>query len=950
MDARRDRWNQARQLSFDDLPQRRKVSLQIEADFKHAVDKVGLRFYVVENGRRTLASLAGLFSLGRDISERAERNPREWPEPDRQFLNWLMPTIRKINYRNWNLTMLVLSAQDFQRWRQQWRTTPGRFIDRESQRPLPAPGQTIPVEQFAQLSDEGDWVKVSVGFRYPDGSRRLAHEIYRQLSDDPNAGFTRREMLKYEPPVSWGILSQFFSRKSPRMPRDKVVTHLAQLLDGRLDIIEEGPCVRTHFVTPKEVTLNCYEEEGLFHLACQCDGHFAPLGAGSLVTAQSRITEIDRVFHIELHHGGELGDKLQLALAVLLGKGWRIVGQEAVAEATEEHAADLREFWLGLPEGIHRSAARALAGLLDPEMGCLQAGIGVRDDHGLVAMSLDWQIGGEAISEGALNKFLHHGLSVLHHGNGWFALDSRQVAGFMDEMRRAHSPIGSTKTMSRREARSRLLAMKDDRRFGVIPADRSFTHRLVTEPQPELPPVPAQLSGILRSYQREGFDFLNDRLACGLGAILADDMGLGKTLQVLAVLLSWRHRWQEATRFRALVVCPATVIPVWMEQGGRFTPELKIRALSGSPERRRETLAEDDYDVLVTHYGLLRVEQPALAAIPFAFAVLDEAQNIKNPLAAVTQAAHSLQAEHRLALTGTPLENRPLDIWSIMDFLNPGFLGESQRFIQIYETGGALNRLHDRLKPLVIRRTKRAVAPELPPRFVDVVYCELQPGQRRLYDSLLSDVRSRDMSGSVEILAALTRLRQACCDPELVLKEKDDEMGSGKLEFLLEKLGDLHEAGHSVIVFSVFATMLDIIAARLAERKLPFRIITGATPLDRRASIVQEFNDSDQPEVFLLSLKAAGTGLNLTKADYVFNYDPWWNPAAESQAIDRTHRIGQTRPVTAYKLIARDTIEERVLALMDAKQAVFDQVVGSPDVEDAIPSRLTREYLLKLLR
>lgn len=930
---------------------RRQVRLEVEADFKHMTGKVGMRFYLLEGDMRKILTLNSLNSLGREYADQRENSIREWPKADGQFLVWLLQFIRKYSVRDWTLKMMVLDDEEFQRWRQKWSDVPGRFLDRATQAPLPAPGQTVPVMQYAELVDEGEWIKVCIGFEFAGGVRKQAHEIFQQLSDDPAGNYTRRELMKFSPPVSWSILSQFFSRKSPRMPRNMVETHLAKLLDGRVDIIADGPCVKKHFSQPNHLTVNCHEEDGKFHLNCQVDGHLANLEANSLFSTQVKVREIDHVFHIEFRSGGELCRKLQETLQKFGNSCGKITGQEIIVEATVQNAIRLREFWLSLPDGVERGASRKLAGFLSAECARLTAGVTVRDDNGLVDIALNWQVGNEEIGDHEVRRFLNGGVPVFRgHDGSWFSLALDQIKETAEELHREKCQLGNYETMSRREARERLREITANQKFAIIPSSRRFSEQLLTEPLPELPAIPAELTGILRQYQRTGVDFLNDRLLCGLGSILADDMGLGKTLQVLTVLWTWRQKLRgRQEEFQALVVCPATVISTWLEQSARFIPEFKVKALIGTPRQREKILSEEGNELLVTHYGLLRSEYEKLNLHEFDFVVLDEAQNIKNPEAAVSQAAKGLKASHRLALTGTPLENRPLDLWSIMDFLNPGYLGDSQHFVSVYEFGGQLQRLHGRLKPLMLRRTKHAVAPELPPRMVEVMYCELAPGQRELYDSVLKDAKANLGGEAMEILAALTRLRQVCCDPGLLLKHNHEE-GSGKLEVLLEQLDGLVEAGHSVLVFSAFASMLDIIAGKLRERQIAYRQITGNTPLEERSRLVREFSDSENPEVFLLSLKAAGTGLTLTKADYVFNFDPWWNPAAENQAIDRTHRLGQTKPVTAYKLIARNTIEERVLALMEQKKAIFEQVVGQSDDSQTMPTRLTREDLLDLLK
>jgi SNF2 family DNA or RNA helicase len=394
------------------------------------------------------------------------------------------------------------------------------------------------------------------------------------------------------------------------------------------------------------------------------------------------------------------------------------------------------------------------------------------------------------------------------------------------------------------------------------------------------------------------------------------------------------------------VVCPATVMEVWKTQAEKFIPSLEVAIWGGNKKVREHFFRRGSFDVLVTHYGMMRQEQELLTSRDYDFVVLDEAQAIKNPDTQVTQAIKSVSAKNKLALTGTPMENKILDLWSIMDFLNPKFFGQPEDFLRLYSNN--LAALRKRSSLLLLRRSKALVASELPPRVVEVLPIELSDKQRQLYDSTLLKIRqSVKEYGAMQILAGLTKLRQICCDPELVLKTPSEET-SGKLEVLLEKLNDLAETGHSALVFSQFTSMLSLIAPRLREAGIPFWTITGETPLPRRAELTREFSQAPRPGVFLLSLKAAGTGLTLTKADYVFLFDPWWNPAVENQAIDRAHRLGQDKTVMAYRMVARNSVEERVLALIEQKQELFDAVLGG-ETDQVIPAKLSREDLLELL-
>jgi SNF2 family DNA or RNA helicase len=463
-------------------------------------------------------------------------------------------------------------------------------------------------------------------------------------------------------------------------------------------------------------------------------------------------------------------------------------------------------------------------------------------------------------------------------------------------------------------------------------------------------PVPKSLKAELRPYQEEGLHFLAYASRYRLGAILADDMGLGKTLQALA----WLEYLRETEgRKPALVVCPASVVFNWQREAAQFAPEQKVLTLTAGD--RRHELREDipGHDLIVTNYALLRRDLAALKKFSFRAIILDEAQNIKNPDSLVARSAKELRGDHQLALTGTPLENRLLDLWSLVEFVHPGYLPARGPFLEQYDRPGvpqARALLSNRLRPILLRRLKSQVARDLPDRIEERLDCELTEGQRKFYLAELQ--RSRQLLQEFDpatgqsrqrmhILAALTRLRQICCHPTLAGGKP--VLGSGKTAAFLELLEPLRAEGHKVLVFSQFVEMLKLLQGELEQRGIPYHMLTGQTT--DREGVVNAFQNDPQPSVFLLSLKAAGTGLNLTAASYVVLYDPWWNPAVEAQAIDRTHRLGQDRTVIAYRLVTRDTVEEKIWALQQRKAQMVKDVLG----EQGFTGSLTRDDLEYLL-
>ncbi len=452
--------------------------------------------------------------------------------------------------------------------------------------------------------------------------------------------------------------------------------------------------------------------------------------------------------------------------------------------------------------------------------------------------------------------------------------------------------------------------------------------------------LPAGLEATLRPYQRAGVDWLSFLRQARLGGLLADDMGLGKTLQALVAIAS--------VPGPSLVVAPTSVLRNWQAEARRFLPRLSTCLYHG-PARRIDGRAK----LLITSYALLRRDIETLAAIPWRYAVLDEAQAIKNPDSQVARAARRLQAEHRLALTGTPVENRLEELWSLFSFVLPGFLGRRQAFTQrVSEAllGGdqrqALAWLRRRVRPFVLRRLKSEVATELPPRTEMILRCELSEGERALYElvrsSALQQVRAAvGAERSLGVLEALLRLRQAACHPGLLPGRA--ETSSSKLDLLVARLQTLAEEGHRALVFSQWTGLLDLAQAALTAAGLEHCRLDGSTR--DRHGVVQRFQACDGPPVFLISLKAGGTGLNLTAADYVFHLDPWWNPAVEDQAVDRAHRIGQDRPVFSVRLVAAGTVEERIIALQQAKRELARAAIGD---EGMLAANLGRDELLAL--
>ena len=461
--------------------------------------------------------------------------------------------------------------------------------------------------------------------------------------------------------------------------------------------------------------------------------------------------------------------------------------------------------------------------------------------------------------------------------------------------------------------------------------------------------LPEEFSKVLRTYQRHGFDWFYFLQNYGFGGILADDMGLGKTIQVLALLLNEKQSGAKKTN---LVIAPTSVVFNWINEAAKFAPDLKILNHTGTERDKNTDDSFCNYDIVMTSYGILLRDIDLLKEYSFNYIILDESQKIKNPIAKSSRLVRLLKANHRLCLTGTPVENNLMELWSQITFLNPGMLGSMNKFqehfikpVQKNGNSDAADLLKKLIYPFVLRRTKDVVAKELPPKSEIIHYCEMEEDQQVLYNSIrdvvrneiLKEIEDKGMAHSgIKIIEGLLRLRQICNHPVLV--NEDYNKASGKFEEFKDMIERVVAEGHKVLVFSQFVKMLDIIKDHLDEQGIRYEYLTGSTK-DREAC-VNNFQNNKEIKVFLISLKAGGFGLNLTAADYVFHYDPWWNPAVENQATDRTHRIGQDKNVFVYKFITKNSVEEKILLLQDKKRHLVESIIAQ---ETGLFKKLSKE-------
>jgi superfamily II DNA or RNA helicase len=553
-------------------------------------------------------------------------------------------------------------------------------------------------------------------------------------------------------------------------------------------------------------------------------------------------------------------------------------------------------------------------------------------------------------------------LGALRRGDGVVRLGDGSIGLLPEDWLRRYLPLTMAGELHGGKLRFRtsqtalldaLLADRaDDATVAVDQTFDTLRRQLETFSQVSAEDPPSTFTGTLRPYQREGLGWFTFLRRFKFGGCLADDMGLGKTVMVLALLDSRRAEHRPS-----LIIVPRSLVSNWMSEGARFAPHLRLLDYSHTA-RAASLAAMEDYDAVLCTYGTLRRDVEALKQVEFDYLILDEAQAIKNAATASAKAVRLLEGRHRLALSGTPIENHLGELWSLFEFLNPGILGSSSVFQRATAGSGAApapeftSTLSRGLRPFILRRTKSQVARELPERTEQTLSCELSGRERALYDSLKRHYRAAllgrtgqaDPSGSkLHVLEALLRLRQASCHPGLVDARQHDG-SSAKFDVLLPRLREVIAEGHKALVFSQFTSLLALLRRSLDAEKITYEYLDGRTR--ERAAAVQHFQEDPSVGLFLISLKAGGLGLNLTAAEYVFLLDPWWNPAVEAQAIDRAHRIGQTREVIAYRLIAKDTVEEKVITLQQSKRALADAVLSA----DAVGLRhLTREDLELLL-
>ena len=653
-------------------------------------------------------------------------------------------------------------------------------------------------------------------------------------------------------------------------------------------------------------------------------------------------------------------DQEQQAISRLMDQGFEILdasgflflrGEDEVLDFLTITLPQLRKVWqVNTEEKLGRVESRLER--IVPHFDIAETGSG----EDWLACDVTWQCGEKTLDAAAVRKLLQSGSRSIALPAGGKAVISSFDTEIMDGVLLDGNP-------EQRNGRYYFPAQQ----AAYIKHLNSYygSDQEQVAKEAKVPPLPQDLEEILRGYQKEGVDWLFRRASGEGAALLADDMGLGKTLQTLAFLKLWREKGT------ALVVCPATLLGNWHDEAAKFVPDLKVLVMHGS-KRKNYFEVMDSADIIITSYSLLDRDIKQYQELAFGAIVLDEASAIRNPDTLAAKAARKVNAAARIAISGTPVENSVRDLWSIYQFLLPGYLGGREDFRQRYEipsaaevqdqsTRAAMQRLRWRTEPFMLRRTKSLVAKDLPTKLESIIWCEPSSVQKESYQAILRQgaekvdllrKQSGKDSARMQMLTVLLRLRQTCCDLRLLddqLSDRSITETSAKLVRLMELLAEAQRGDHRVLVFSQFTSMLALIRTELEREELDYCYLDGATR--DRSAVVDRFQKPDGPPVFLISLKAGGYGLTLTAADTVVLFDPWWNPAVEAQAADRVHRIGQTKPATIYKFITRGTVEEKILRLQERKRGMINAAMGESDDEShPMMSGLNEEEMLSLLQ
>ena len=888
-----------------------KWKLTVEIERNYSDSQAAIRFYQDFDNDRKLCVMQNLYNFSAQCYNK-RGIASELEALDARFLGWLFEQVKPYRIYRSQEKLLKITRKKLDEWLNTWKEYPGRFIDR-----LTGDAVLTHCEFRAFIEPEINDKKVRLHCLIgPNREQAKTFHHYVGKFKDRETLALGGGNIPFRCPVPMKVLLHCFkSSKVPTIPLDQACKFLPELLQGHTEVLS-GEFVSQQ--GQEEAPLKARLEQQRIIITQEISSTKLQLKNGKFIVKGK----------LPNSHFPELKNKL---------KGENINADEFSILLNQNK---LEQFLAAWPLSAHLD--HSLQKLREPQSIQKQFSI-IDNSDGSQRLEVHWSISGQSISSRDLEHAAQSSGAFFRSSNGdWFNLDKEHLNSHTQLLEEyGISPAGSPRIHPLNIAQLPL----DD--LPVSPNSKDALQSIIQRYQSS-EALPPKVNCDLRKYQLEGYQFLSSLAQNQCGALLADDMGLGKTVQTLA---SMSHS-QAAN----LIVCPSSLLDNWQKEAQKFTPHLETHIIRGNLDKRSEVYEnfEQKKGLFIISYSLVRNDLNTLKKLKFEHIVLDEAQQIKNSESQVSRAVRQLKSKRRIALSGTPIENSADDLWSIMEFLNPGLNGSKEDFRLLCQ-GDSASLVIKRLKPFMLRRTKKMAAPELPPKTFIPLDIPMSEVQVDLYQREMRQARQSLKAGNaMNVLASLTRLRQLSChsafgcpeeyhpDPELPLAQR-----SPKAAAFIEKAKDLMAEGHSCLFFSQFTGILKEIEKELHSEQIKTHMITGETPSQKRSKIVDEFSESPDASVFLLSLKAAGTGLNLTRASYVFIFDPWWNPAAENQAIDRSHRIGQDNPVIIYRMISADSVEEKVAALQAEKQKLFDEIIEQDEFKSS--SKLQMSDLASLL-
>ena len=878
--------------------------LTVEAERHYSPSQAAVRFYRDSGGDRAILTLQQLYNLAAKAHNR--RSSDTFPqqnEDDLKFLAWLFKEIKVNHIYRSQEKLFKLTRSRLDKWFEAWKQSPGRFYDRLTNEPI------LNFSEF-QAFIQPEIIEQKVRLHCLVGAQLESAKPFNEFVDkfkDAQTIQLANGDIKFNCPIPMKTLLHCFkSKKVPVLPLDKTCGFLPELLQGHTELLC-GEFIEHTGQAKASIEASLQDDQIL--LKQKIDLQSLRLKGKLIQVKKPAETKLFDQFAENIEMTRESADLYSL-------------------RASAKNIRHFLDFWSQLPQAGKLDAT--LKSLMAPSEVNSQVMVNKNPDGSYRSQVL-WRMGNQKIDTADIRQLAGKGDGLIRLRSGhWLNVSVPQL----------HERISLLEEYGMdMQGASRLHSMnvaKLDKIQDTLPMDpssRDVLNSIVQNLEDTAKAIrPPQVQAELRSYQSEGYNFLKTLTNNNCGALLADDMGLGKTLQALSCL--------SDNQGLALIVAPSSVLDNWKNEILKFTPQLEYKLIRGNAEKREQIYEslKNFKGLVITSYALLRNDLRELKKIQFESIVLDEAHFIKNPESQVSRAARQVKADKKIALSGTPLENSVDDLWTIMNFLNPGLLGTIDDFRFLCQSSES-RVIVKRLNPFMLRRTKKMAAPELPPKTFIPLNVEMSETQNRIYkNEIVRAKKAVQDKSTMSILASLTRLRQIAShssfgcpegegpDPSLPLSER-----SPKAAALIEKSKDLIAEGHSSLVFSQFTGILGALEDEMAKEGIKTYKITGETPVAKRAAIVDAFMNDPEPSVFLLSLKAAGTGLNLTRASYVFIFDPWWNPAAENQAIDRSHRIGQENPVIIYRLIASQSVEEKVVAMQEEKRQLFADLVDQEE-------------------